>query len=241
MKKTSVAVVVVVMALVAAWGYRASVAQTAASPGPAKMGVVNIIKVLTECQADVDYRNQNLDKKKKISAELERMKGEADAIQKELVSALAPGSEEYNKRMQDWIEKMTARKAYEESQNQLMTALTQAWMEQLYAKMVKEIAKIAHQDNLDLVLEFDDSPVETRNPSELEKTIMNRKVLYNSANLDLTGRVMEAMNKLYEAEKAGKPPTAAPTGAAPKTGATDLGSLLQNAGEPKDDAKATGK
>jgi Skp family chaperone for outer membrane proteins len=206
MKKTAMGAGVFVVALALAGSFPTSQAQTSAPATALKLGVVNIVKVLTECQANADYREKNLEKRRQIKTEVERLKTEADAIQKELESnVLQSGSEEYKKRMEEWFSKVAQAKVHEETQTQAMAALTQAWMEQLYQMMVQEITRIAHQDGLDLVLEYDDSPLEAKNPGELERAIMTRKVLYGSAHLDLTGRVLEAMNKMYEAEKVGGP------------------------------------
>jgi len=187
--------------LIAAWGYRQSSAQVPAASSELKIAVVDVAKVLSECQANLDRQNQSQEKEKKINADLEVIKNESDALKNELENILKPGSKEYDEKLQQWFDKLALLESRKKAQNKIFTFETQAWMETLYERFLKEVASIARQEGISLVIEKDDSPISTEKISDLYTMIRMRKVLYNAPTLDLTAKVLENMDRAYEAEK----------------------------------------
>jgi Skp family chaperone for outer membrane proteins len=204
MKKASVLIVAVAGILVSAWCYRTSMAQTAAEPTVLKIAVVNVAKVLSECQANLDREKQSKELDKKVNDELAKIKADADAMKEELESVLKIGSKEYNDRLQEWFNKRAMFKARQEGQKEIFSAETQAWMESLYQKLLEEVAKIARQEGATLVLDKDDIAAKPEKIQDLYNIIRTRKVLYSAPTLDLTAKVLENMDRQYEQEKAGK-------------------------------------
>lgn len=203
MKKLSVmaALVVAVAVLVVAMGQRTSVA-VAADNKPIKLGLVNVIKILTECQENVQYRQGMMDRTQKIKADRDKLMQEADKLQQELENVLQPGTKEYTDQIQKWYDKRALVEAFEKGQKQAMGAESQAFMERLYKKLAEEVNRVARLEGYDLIMDVDTGDIKTRNINELEELINNRKVLYGSAMLDMTGRVIESLDKKFEADKA---------------------------------------
>jgi Skp family chaperone for outer membrane proteins len=190
--------------VVLGWCYRVSVAQTGGEPATLKIAVVNVAKVLSECQANLDREKTSKDIDKKINEELAQIKADADAMKGELESVLKSGTKEYNEKLQEWFNKRALFEARQKGQNQIFAAETQAWMESLYQKLLEEVAKVARQENVTLVLDKDDVTMKAEKIQDLYNLIRTRKVLYNAPTLDLTAKVLENMDRLYEQEKAGK-------------------------------------
>jgi Skp family chaperone for outer membrane proteins len=201
MKKMTVIMILVLLVCVGLWGYRVTQAQDTATPAALKVGVVDVAKIMSECQECLDRDKMIQEKKQKVRAELTKMSGEADAMRQELENTLKPGSSEYLSQMQKWFDKMALREAYEKGQTQAFAADSQAWNEVFYKKMEAEIGKIARQDGFTLILDKDEVPLQARSASELSALIRTRKVLFSSASLDLTGKVLESMDRLYDREK----------------------------------------
>lgn len=201
-KKISLVVLVAVVA--AGWALIPSQSvQAAESDGEAglNVAVVDMIKVLTECQANVEHREQNIEKQKEIKEVLDKLSDEADTIRQELETAISPGTKEHEEQLLKWFEKQAMIKAYEEAKKKAMTVETQAWMEQLYQDALEEISRVALKDGYDLVLDKEEIDMSPTSPGELEDIIRGRDVLFCTASLDITAQIIENLDRAYESKK----------------------------------------
>ena len=105
MKKTTMTFVLLVVILLAAWGYNSSEALQDKPEPVFKLGVVDVSRALKECREYIDREAKIMEKQKKVMADLTKLDGESKDIKSELDNLLTPGSEEYNKRLKDWIDK----------------------------------------------------------------------------------------------------------------------------------------
>lgn len=202
MKKGSVWVLAAAAILVVAVLYHSSPAQTDVAASTPKLAVVDVIKVLTECQENVDFRQASQEKGKKIREEREKLIQESDELKHQLENVLEQGSDGYKAGVKDWFQKQAYLKAYEESEKQVLSVESQIFMEALYRKMLDEVAGLARLEGYDLVIDTQDELLKPRSLTELEEMVRERKVLYHSASLDLTSRIIENLNRKYEAQKA---------------------------------------
>ncbi len=202
MKKGSVWALAAAAVLVVAVLYHSSPAQTGVAASTPKLAVVDVIKVLTECQENVAFRQASQEKGKKIREEREKLMQESDELKHQLENVLEQGSDGYKAGVKDWFQKQAYLKAYEESEKQVLSVESQVFMETLYRKMLDEVAALARLEGYDLVIDTQDEILKPRSLTELEEMVRERKVLYHSANLDLTSRIIENLNRKYEAQKA---------------------------------------
>jgi len=221
MKKTTLFIVVMAGLLVAAWGLRGTGAAQEGDAPELKIGLVKVTQVLTECQEYLDRDKKMKQKEQEIRTELNRLREESETIRQELESVLTPASDEYMNRLKEWFDKKYAFESLKEYEKESLTAATQAWTENLYGKFLAEVAGIARQKGLTLVLNKDETDLKSRSVSELSAMIVNRKILYNAANFDITALVIEKMDMAYDKEKAAKGTEAAPESkVAPETKVT---------------------
>jgi Skp family chaperone for outer membrane proteins len=204
MKKTTLVIVVMAGLVVAAWGLRGTGAAQEGDEPELKLGLVKVTQVLTECQEYLDRDKKMKQKEQEIRTELSRLREESETIRQELENALTPASDEYMNRLKEWFDKKYAFESLKEYQKESLTTATQAWTENLYEKFLSEVAGVARQKGLTLVLNKDETDMKSRNVSELSAMIVNRKVLYNAANFDITALVIERMDMAYDKEKAAK-------------------------------------
>ena len=201
-KTTSFLAIMAVLAIALVWTQRAPQAQAAPAPATGlNIAVVNVSKILTDCKEYADHEKQTAQKGEQIKAKLEQLSKEIESLQKEIEVALEPGSAEYLERLQEWINKRALYQAYSDGQKQVLEAEHQAWAETLYTKLLEEVEKIAQAEGIDLILNKDQSPLNTRKLSDLLEVIRGRKVLYSTTELDLTDKVLDSLNQRYAAEK----------------------------------------
>lgn len=203
MKKTTISIVLLGIMLVIGLGLHPSGAQQSAPTPQFKVAVVNITKTLTQCRENLDRDKELQLKKQAIDNELNSLRQEVETIGQELKNVLQPGSKDYMARLKEWFDKKARHEALNEYRKESLSTQTQAHLESLYGKMLDAIAGIARQDGITLILNKDDTAVkESRNLSDLFTMIQTRQVLYSSANLDITARVIEKMDITYEQQKA---------------------------------------
>jgi len=196
MKKSTITIVMVLLGLTVAWCYRLGGAEPVV-PSELKVGMVNVAKVLSECQANLDREKQSRAKEQEIKTELASLQAEANVIKQELDQGLEPGSDEFQQQLLKWFEKRAQYKAYGEYQQEAFAARTQAWMEVLYTRLLEEIATVAQAEGISLIINNDEIPTQPQKLTDLTNMILNRKVLYHAPSLDLTGRLLERMNQQH--------------------------------------------
>ncbi len=199
MKKTTVVILLALVALLAVWNFQVGQAQQGVD-GPL-IAVVNVTKVLTECQANLDREKLTRTKEQEIKTALAKLEAEAKVIQEELQNALEPGSDEYKNQLIKWFDKRAQREAYEKAQQQIFAAETQAWMENIYQQFVDKVTQIAQSQGISVVINNDDLDIKPKNLNELTAMIRSRKVLYHTPNLDLTALVTEELDLAYNQSK----------------------------------------
>ena len=179
--------------------YQPSEAQSSVLQEAGKVGVVDVAMVLQECQEYKDREKASVEKRQELNAKLEELAAKADAVRQELENALQPDSKEYSDRLQEWFDLQAMYKARKEGQ--VLAAETQAWTEALYQKLLDEVARVADQQQVPLVLTSDSTPVKSRNMGDLIALIRTRSVLFRSPRLDLTNTVLENMDRAYRASQ----------------------------------------
>lgn len=193
--------VVLVGVILGWWGLQASQAQEENRDQSVKVGVVNVGKVLSECQANLEREAETEKRSIEIQAKLKELDGQIKALGQELQTALKPGSKEHQTQMQEWFNKRALQDAYEKGQREVLAAEVQAWVESLYDTMLTEVGRVARSNNLNLILYKEVTEEKPQKLSELYKMIQNRKVLYSSPTLDVTAEVIEKMNQAYDKSK----------------------------------------
>jgi len=189
MRKTSMIVVTFAGVLIAALAYQITFGQETKVVPPIKVAVVDVSKVLSESQENLERRKEFQVKEQQIKDELQRMGKEADDIKRELEIALQPGTKAYSDRLLEWMYKQANIKAYEEGQKKIFETETRAWMLSMYDKLIAEIERMAQQEGISLVFDRDVSPVQ------------DRRLLYNDPQLDLTNKLLETLNRAYDLAK----------------------------------------
>ena len=202
-------VILITLVLAVILGLTRSQAQPFSAAQPTKIVVVDVPTVLTECQENKAREKYSEELNVKIRAEMEKLSRESDEIRQELENALEPDSEAYKARLRDFFDKAALRESYQKYQEQVLTTEAQVWIEGLYQKFLDEVARLAQQEGISLVLGKDATPLQARSRADITAAIRTRKVLYNSQFLDITPKVLAGMDRAYEKEKLKKATPAA--------------------------------
>ena len=163
-------------------------------PGPTKVGVCDIRRVVTEYTRFVTLREGLEAMQAEAKTEMERRDAEIKTIMKQLED-LKKDSEDY-KRLQEvvWQKSVEAR-AYGEIQKGRMELKQQQGLRACYDDITKAIEAYCKEAGVDIVFTKRDVPMgDQMNTKDLEAAIATRYILYVNSAIDVTDAVLAKLN-----------------------------------------------
>ena len=194
----SVALGVFVLTL---FGYEYSRADKDKKESPVQIGVVSIREIFEKCSQKVEFE-------KKLSMEGERLIQELKGYEQEIqndklaISKRVEGSDDYMEMIQEIMLKEAKLEAKREFYKQDITIKKIRSQEKIYKSILSAITKVAKDKELDIVLNRDDNYLNrddikqvVTNPSDFMFTTETHKTLYFAEDLDITSKVLKALEK----------------------------------------------
>lgn len=169
-------------------------AGTKTDPAPLKIGVVNIRKVFRDCKRNAKYRSDTLAEQSRWQAAEEKLQNQIDVL-KDALKALKPGSSDYLKQLQELIQKQAEFESTRQFNSQQRTLKDKLWTEDFYQEILKIIAELAKQKELDLVFERSEPDFPAAGPDELMLILSTHKLLYSAGCPDITEEVTARLDK----------------------------------------------
>lgn len=185
------ATLIAVAALMAA--YQHGTLHAEAGAAPAKIAVVNVTKVITNCRKFKDWQAQKQKEIQQIESELSTMQNELKSLQEDL-QILAPGSVDFQKREKEFIEKRAAYQAKDTVYKDLWDRQKEQWTEKLYQQLLTVIDEVAAKKGLDIVLANEDLNLTDPMRPDIMQTIVTKKILYRNSKHDITDQVLAALD-----------------------------------------------
>jgi Skp family chaperone for outer membrane proteins len=191
-----IGIVVGMAALMTAFEYSRAQSATspAASSATSRIGVVSVSGVFNKSQLQQQYREKATASDKKNRGELEALSKAIDAEEAQ-IKTLKPGTEDYLKQMQSYLQKRSELEYKQEFYKQQRAAEDRQWFEKLYPDILKVVGTIAQEKKLDLVLERTEPSLSTaRTGEELMNMVGTHKVLFSGGCVDLTEEVISRLD-----------------------------------------------
>lgn len=206
MKKATAALVFCLAGAILFWQYRQGQAQPSGTAmTPVKVGIVDVPKILTECKANMAREAEGQKRSETIQAEIQQEKQrvglELERMKRELEEVLKPGTPEHNELMARYFQQELWIQNYPKYRSDQLQQETVVWLQKLYTQMLDEIRLTAVQKGLTIVLEKDTVREQPSQLTDMYRLIGNRKLLYSSPSLDITGEVIERMDSAYDKQQ----------------------------------------
>jgi Skp family chaperone for outer membrane proteins len=189
MKAKSIVLCCLIGAIVLFAGHEHSSAKSKADKAAANIGVVDVRKVFRDCKRNAKYGASVMAEEGKWKAEQEKLAKEIES-QRNGLRALRPGSDDYLAQYKEMLQKQAELETTRQFNAQQRAMKDQRWTEGLYMEILKIVAELAEQKELDLVLQKDVVDFPTESPDELMLTLSTHKLLYSDGCLDLTSEVL---------------------------------------------------
>lgn len=174
--------------------------KTPAAAPQAKIAVCDVAAIFKEYQKSKDLTRE--DEEKRIALE-EENNTRTKAIQKleNRLTKLNADSKEYDDCLNEMTKLSLDRKSWSDLQGELLLRTTYRRTEDLYKEILAMVKTIAREKGLDLVLFKEGEDTKARNLNEMLQTMSTRKVLYSSANVEITEEILTRLNERYSGAK----------------------------------------
>ena len=162
-----------------------------------KIGVVNVERVLMECDATKAYMEKARVEIQKLKDEQEETKTSIQALEKELASgAFKVGSDEFFQKNHELANKENQLNLLQDFRQQELSLKNKLWQIDLYNKIMKIANDIGEEKALYLVLSIEDSEITPQSPDDFTLSVKTHKILYSGGCMDLTEAVKSRLNQL---------------------------------------------
>lgn len=160
---------------------------------PARIGVVSMHKVLTEGEKAKAWKVKIDLEMKQMEDETKKLKNEFDA-DKAILKTRTPGSEDYDRLLRELMEKDMKLQVKEDFISQYFVARQAKWEEGSFKDVLEVIATVAKEKGIDVVLAKEDHQWPLESAKEYAMVRQTSKVLYHTAELEITDAVLSAWN-----------------------------------------------
>jgi Skp family chaperone for outer membrane proteins len=186
----------------------ASLFSTAAmAADPARIAVVNPVKIVAEMQERKDLQ-QKIDNNLKLYDGMLRERKEKASQLKAALDALKPGTPQYEEKKQQFIQADIELAVWAKSTQTSMEQDRKVQMRGLFDRVEAAVGEIAKQKGYDLVLanQADDLPedLDRMNIDQLRGALRSRNILFASDKIDITPDVLAAVDAKYRSVAAPK-------------------------------------
>lgn len=181
------------------------------APAPVTIASVDLAKLINGLQ-ELKVRNEaQAARGKEMQSKLDDMKRQILAIEEQLKPEGGIPKTDVRARMTKFSEKLeleSLMKARREAYMQMVDFDTGDLIRDLYAKVQVAVDELAKREGYDIVI-LDDRSISIPNPAGMDsvnEVIGKKRLLYARPGIDVTDKVMQAMNAAYEVGgAAGKP------------------------------------
>ncbi len=173
---------------------------------PSRVGLIDMAKVFEGYSKFKVLRDE-------LAAEIERSDAEArvmvekmQGMQKEMQeSGLQPGSAEYEAKEKQILDAKGEFEAFRAATQRKLARRESEMFKEIYADTTAMIRKYAEWAEYTVVIRFDSKDIEDDTPPAEAVQRMNKQVVFYQPDNDITGVVLQSLNKQYEGS-AGKTP-----------------------------------
>jgi Skp family chaperone for outer membrane proteins len=195
MKNSKQMCVVLVVALVVLGAYQHGKLNADSAVAPAKIGVVNVTKVLENCQKHKQWQEKMQQEQSGIKTQFDSMNKELEALQANL-KLHTSGSESYLKLLGELSEKSALMEAKNKFYQEKVSVEMQQWTEGLYQELLKVAGDVAKDKGFDMIIADELLDVPAPSLRDFMLTIKTKKLLYYNSQYDITDAVLAAMDEV---------------------------------------------
>lgn len=172
-------------------------AQEKPSPAPTRVAVVDMSNVFDNYNRSKEAQNQLREFQQKVETKLKQMRDQIEALKAELDN-FNPDSDDYLKRSEELLELTIKFDVSRRVESEKAARKMRTMCEEIYREITQAIQAAAEQSGYDLILYKDEVKIQKKDKlNVVREKILQRKVLYAHADIDLTEPVLRRLNQAY--------------------------------------------
>ncbi|MBL7215248.1 MAG: OmpH family outer membrane protein [Phycisphaerae bacterium] len=164
-----------------------------AAAAPAKIAVVDVTKVIKNCQKFKTWQEEKQKEVQQIEAVFKTMQDELAALNENL-KIRTPGSEDHRKLAKEFIEKKTTLQAKDAAYKEIWESEKEQWTEQLYQELLSVIDTVATKKGFDIIIANEELNLKDPMRPDIMQTIVTKKLLYHNSKYDITEEILAALD-----------------------------------------------
>jgi Skp family chaperone for outer membrane proteins len=195
MKINKLLLIGLVVAIIAvSFGYRQGIAASEKQIAPSKVAIVDVTKVLQNSKKHKQWQEKMTKDEDAMKTEFQKDKIDLKSLE-DGMNTLKTSSPDYITAMKEYLDKKSLLDAKDKFYQEKVNLEMLRWTQSLYTKMLEVTGKIAQKKGIDIVLAQEQLDPDSPSLRDFMLSIRTKKVLYNSAQLDITDDVLAALDE----------------------------------------------
>lgn len=174
----------------------------------AHVAVLDVARVFEEYELTRDLETRFEEHRRAAADEAERRRAAAEQMRRAL-SAFDPESEDFARREAELTRAEIEFQVWSVQMEKKLKNDHKRWLLRIYDNTKAEVAKLAEERNVDLVVTYDRLTEDAPDSVTLRQQILLQKVIYHSGRIDLTDEILKRLNAAYR-DAGGMPSLDAP-------------------------------
>lgn len=180
------------------WDTQTSLAQLSASGG-AEVAVCDVVEVFNNYERAKDLTAEFQERRERINEESDALRLAIEEKSEEL-NNLMEGSDEYERQLQEFQRMVIEAQTWAEYQESLARRDYLRLTTDMYEEILDMITVVAEEQGYFVVLFRETRDTSANSMQDLLLQMQNRKVLYSTDEIDITGTVLSRINIAYAAQ-----------------------------------------
>ena len=180
------------------WDTQTSLAQLSASGG-AEVAVCDVVEVFNNYERAKDLTAEFQERRERINEESDALRIAIEEKSEEL-NNLMEGSDEYERQLQEFQRMVIEAQTWAEYQESLARRDYLRLTTDMYEEILDMITVVAEEQGYFVVLFRETRDTSANSMQDLLLQMQNRKVLYSTDEIDITGTVLSRINIAYAAQ-----------------------------------------
>jgi len=173
-------------------------AAAAAAARPTTVAVCNLTRVFADYKWATQLNNELNERRNKIKNEITSRRNAIDKLTEQL-KGYAPGSEQFNVKKQERDRQVIELEVWRQIQERSLLQSHLRLTKEMFSKISEAVKTVAQKKGIDLVLQLEPRDIQAQSSQEMIAQLLNRKTLYQSDALDITGDVLRLINEDFVA------------------------------------------
>lgn len=183
-----------IVMMIVAVGAAAMIGANGLKPGPSKVAVCDIRRVVVEYNKFQQLQQQMQQEEQQVRARMTAMKEELEKLVEEM-QMLKPGSDEFMQRSRTNVEKTFQAQAYQKNEQIRLQMLRRQGVLDCYSDVLNAVETYCRENAIDAVFAVRDINLEQAgSDEEIEAMIVAKYVLYHEPGVDITNAVLARLN-----------------------------------------------